>query len=139
MGFDEGLFVWCYVLFEWNWLVFGLELEAFYVGFDLIRGDVEAGGDEWDVGIDVVGLFAEEEAGDGGIVVDNDAAFAVEELAAGGEDGDLTDAVLFGEGAVVIFVEYSQAPHAREQGKNEHGDEVLRHGQFDRGNFFVVT
>ena len=62
----------------------------------LIEVEIEALGDQRQVGVDVRVLLADQEAGDGRIVVDDEAVFAVEELAARGQDGFLADAVLLG-------------------------------------------
>ena len=97
VGVDEGLLVGGDVLLERDGLVLGRELEAAQRGLNLLDGDVQAGGDERQVGVEVFDLLAEEVAGDGGVVVDEEAAFAVEEAAAGSEDGNLADAVGFGE------------------------------------------
>jgi hypothetical protein len=86
---------------------------------------VEAFGDERQVGVEIFHLFAEEVAGDGGIVVDEEAAFAVEELAAGGEDWDFADTIGFGERTETFGVEHLEAPEpGEEDGKNER-DEIL--------------
>ncbi len=69
-------------------------------------------GDEGQIGIDVVVLLADQEAGDGGVVVDEKAALAVKELAAGGEDGLLANAVLLGQRAEVFSAQDLQPPQA---------------------------
>ena len=51
-------------------------------GAQLVEIEVQAAGDQRQIGVDVVVLLADQEAGDGGIVVDDEAVFAVEELAA---------------------------------------------------------
>jgi hypothetical protein len=92
---------------------------------DLLDGDVEALGDERQVGVEVFHLFAEEIAGDGGVVVDEEAAFAVEDLAARGEDGDFADAIGFGEGTEVFGVEDLEAPESGEEDDEDERDEIL--------------
>ena len=101
VGGDEGLLVGRDVLLERNGLVLGRDLEAAEGGLNLLDGDVQAAGDERQVGVEVFDLLAEEVAGDGGIVVDEEAAFAVEEAAARGEHGHLADAVGLRQHAVV--------------------------------------
>ena len=102
VGLDEFLFVRGDVLLEREGLVFGRRAIAFEDRVDLVGGHVQAARDERQIGGDVVALLANEEAGDGGIVVDEEAAFAVEKLAARGEDGHFADAVGFSEGVVVL-------------------------------------
>ncbi len=80
---------------------------------------MESLGDERQIGVEVLHLLAEEVAGDGGIVVDEEAAFAVEDLAARSEDGDLADAVGFGERTEAFGVEHLEAPEAGEQNRRE--------------------
>ena len=55
-------------------------------------------------------LLADQKTGDGRIVVDNDAVFAVEELAARGQDGLFADAVLLGKLAEVLRAQHLQTP-----------------------------
>jgi hypothetical protein len=86
---------------------------------------VEAFGDKRQVGVEILHLFAEEVAGDGGVVVDEEAAFPVEELAAGGEDGDLADAVGFGERTEAFGVKYLEAPESGEEDGEDNRDEIL--------------
>ena len=125
MGGDEGLLVGSDVLLEGNGLVFGGDLVAADGGLNLLDGDVEAAGDEGKIGVEVLDLFAEEVAGDGGVVVDEEAAFAVEELAARGEDGNFADAVGFGEGTEVVGAEHLKAPEAGEEDDENQRDEIL--------------
>jgi len=86
---------------------------------------VEALRDERQVGVEIFHLFAEEVAGDGGVVVDEEAALAVEELAAGGEDGDFADTICFGERAETFGVEHLEAPESGEEDGEDKRDEVL--------------
>jgi hypothetical protein len=125
MGGDEGLFVGGDVLFEGNRLILGGDLEAAQRGLDLLDWDVEAAGDERQVGVEVLDLFTEEIAGDGGVVVDEESAFAVEEFAARGEDGDLADTVRFSKGTEVFRVEHLEAPEASEQDDENQRDQIL--------------
>src|SRR6202011_4467072 len=78
VGGDEGLLVGGDVLLEGNGLVLGGDLVVANRGLDLLDGDVEALGDKRQVGVEIFHLFAEEVARDGGVVVNEEAAFAVE-------------------------------------------------------------
>jgi hypothetical protein len=82
-------------------------------------------GDERQIASRPRDLLAEEVAGDRWVVVDEEATFAVEEFAAGGEDGDFADAVGFGERSEVLRVEHLKAPEADEQNCENERDEVL--------------
>jgi hypothetical protein len=139
VGGDEGLLVGGDVLLEGNGLVFRGYLEAAESGVDLLDGDVEASGDERQVGVEVLHLLTEEVAGDGGVVVHEEAAFAVEELAAGGEDGDFADTVGFGEGTEAFGVEYLEAPESgKEDGENQR-DEILGGVEFADGQLLGLA
>ena len=138
VGGDEGLLVRGDVLLEGDGLVLGGGLEAAEGGLDLVDGDVEALGDEGEIGVEVLDLLAEEVAGDGGVVVDEEAAFAVEEAASGGEDGDLADAVGFGEDAVAVGSYDLEAPEADDQDGEDERDVVLGEVKLDCGELFLA-
>jgi hypothetical protein len=125
VGGDEGLLVGGDVLLERDGLIFRGYLEAAEGGVDLLDGDVEASGDERQIGVEVFDLLAEEVTGDGGVVVDEEAAFAVEEFAARSEDGDFADAVGFGEGTEAFGVEDLKTPETDEEHGENKRDEVL--------------
>lgn len=131
MGGDEGLLVGGDVLFEGDGLVFGGGLEAAEGGLDLVDGDVEALGDQGEIGGVVLDLLAEEVAGDRGVVVYEEAAFAVEEAASGGEDGNLAGAVGFGEDAVAVGTYDLEAPEADYQDGQDERDIVLGEVKLD--------
>jgi hypothetical protein len=125
VGGDEGLLVRRDVLFQRNGLVLGGDLKATDGCLNLLNGDVEALGYKRQVGIEILNLFAEQVAGNRGIVVDQKAAFAVEKLAAGSEHGNLADAVGFGERTKTLGVEHLEPPESGEEyGENER-DEIL--------------
>jgi hypothetical protein len=86
---------------------------------------VEALGDKREVGVEIFNLFAEQVAGNRGVVVDQKAAFAIEELAAGGEDGNLADAVGFGERTKTLGVEHLKPPESGEEDDEDDRDEIL--------------
>ena len=94
-------------------------------GLNLLDGDVKALRDERKIGVEVFDLFAEKVAGDGGVVVDEEAAFAVEEPAARGEDGNLADAVGLGERTEAFGVEHLEAPEAGQENGENQRDEIL--------------
>jgi hypothetical protein len=125
VGGDEGLFVRGNVLLEGNGLVLGGILIAANGGLDLLDGDVEPLGNEGQVGVEVFHLFAEEIAGDGGVIVHKEATFAVEELATGGENGDFADTVGFGERTEAFGIEHLKAPESGEEDGENQRDEIL--------------
>ena len=85
-------------------------------GAQLFEIEVQALRDHGQVGVDVLVLLANQEAGDGRVVVDQQAVFAVKELAAGGQDGHLADAVLLGQFAEVARAQHLQPPQIRRPG-----------------------
>ncbi len=139
VGFDEGLLVGGDVLLERDGLVLGRGGEAAERGLDLVDGEVEAVGDEGEVGGGVFDLIAEEVAGGGGVVVDEEAAFAVEDAAARGEHGHLADAVGLGERAVVLDAEDLKVPEAEGEDDEDERDDVLRGVQLAGGELFFAV
>ena len=89
--------------------------------------------------VEVLDLLAEEIAGDGGIVVDEEAAFAVEDAAAGGEDGNLADAVGLGEGAEVVGAEHLETPESGDEHGENQRDDVLRGVELAGGELFGLA
>jgi hypothetical protein len=139
VGFDELFFVGGDVLLKGERLVFGGEAKAFEDGVDRVGGHVETTGDEGQVRRDVVALFADEEAGDGGVVIDDEAVFAVEELAAGREDGDFADAVGFSEGVVILSADDLETPESEDENAHDGRDDVLDDGEADSRQFFFAV
>jgi hypothetical protein len=125
VGCDEGLFVGGDILLERNGLVFRSNLVAAKGGLDLFDRDVKALRDEGKIGVGVFDLLAEEVTGDGGVVIDEEAAFAVEETAARGEDGDLANAIGLGEGAEVVGTKNLEAPETCDENDENNRDDVL--------------
>ena len=105
----------------------------------MIDGDVKALRDERKVGVEIFDLFAQEIARNRGIVVDKQAAFAVEEFAARGEDGNLADPVGFGERTEVVGVEHLETPKAGEEDGEYERDEVLDGVQLADGQLFRLV
>ena len=77
------------------------------------------------VGPQVAARLTDQEAGDGGVVVHQQAAFAIEQLAPRRQDGHLADTVLLRQGAVVLRTDHLQPPQAGEQHQQNGDDHVL--------------
>ena len=122
----KGLLVGGDVLLEDNGLVARGGGEAVEDGLNLLDRHVETLGDKRELGGGVVELIAQDVAGDGGVVVDDEPAFSIEQAAARGEDGDLADAVGLGEDAVVLRADDLQAIEAGDEDGENGGDDVLR-------------
>jgi hypothetical protein len=125
VGGDEGLFVGGDVLFEGNGLIFGRDLVVAEGGVDLVDGNVKTTGDKRQIGIEVFDLLAEEITSNGGVVVDEQTPFAVEDFAARSEDGNLADAVGFSERAEAFGIEHLKTPEADEKDGKDKRDEIL--------------
>ncbi len=138
VGLNEGLLVRRDLSLDGDGLIAGRGAVMAERGLKLLEIEVEAAGDDGQIGVDVVVLLANQEAGDGRIVVNEETALAIEELAAGGEDWLLANAVLLGEQAEVLSAEDLHPPQLR--GEHEHQDEdaVLHHRCFEWGEFFAA-
>ena len=70
--------------------------------------------------LEVILTFTQKEAADRGIVVDDNSAFAVDDLPSGGEDGNLADAVVFGLRGVILAVGDLEPPEAVAEHEEQH-------------------
>ena len=82
VGLDEGLLVGGDVLLDGDGLVAGRGPVAAQGGAQLLQIEIQPAGDQRQVGVHVAVLLADQEAGDGGVVVHDQPVLAVEELAA---------------------------------------------------------
>ena len=138
MGLDEGLFVGRDVLLDWDGLVAGRRAKVLKRGLELVEIEVQTLRDERQVGIEVLVLFANEEAGDRGIVIDEQAAIAVQQLAARSHDGLLADAVFLGQLLEVRSAEDLQPPQAGAEGQHDQQNAVLHRRRFEGGELFAA-
>src|SRR5664279_3747290 len=137
--FDKGQLVGSDVVFEEQRLIARHSGHALQAGTQLVGGNVQSGGDLVGVYLEIAVLIAQQQHGERGIVVNDDAAFAVKDLAARRQNGDLLDAVLFGQGAVVIAARHLQAPQPEGQHQKNSQQDVLHCGKPELGDFFVAT
>ena len=93
---------------------------------------MKPGGDRRQLSGGIVKLVAQDVAGDGGVVVDDEAAFAIEQTAARGEDGDLADAVGFSEDAVAFCADDLQTIEAGDENAEDGDHDVLAGVQLAR-------
>ena len=96
---DEGKFVRRDVVFQKQRLVARDRRHALQARAQFVGRNVQSFGDLVGIDFEIAVLVAQQQHGERGVVVNDDAAFAVEQLAARREDGDLLDAVLFGQRA----------------------------------------
>ena len=137
--FDERQLVGRDVVFQEQRLVSRNRGHALQARAQFVRRNVQARCDLVGIGVEVAVLIAQQQHGERGIVVDDDAAFAVQNLAARREDGDLLDAVLFGQRGVVIAARDLQAPQPESQNQKNCQQDVLHCGEPELGDFFLAT
>ena len=133
MRFDEGLLVGGDVLLDGNGLVAGSRSITPQGRAQLIQVKIQAAGDEGKIGVDVAILFADQEAGDRRIIVDHEAVFAVEELAARGQNRHFANAILLGQDLEILGAKHLQPPKPRGQRQHHQQNAVLDDRQLDRG------
>ncbi len=138
VGLDKCLLVGGDVLLDGDGLIAGRDAEVAQRGPQLFEIEVQTLRDHGQVGVHILVLLPNQEAGDGRIVVDHQAVLAVKELAAGGEDGDLANAVLLGEFAEVAGSQHLQPPQSGSQCQHHHQNAVLHHCGFHRGELFTA-
>ena len=134
---DEGDFVGRHVLLDGDGLVAGLETIVAQRGAKLVEVEVQAFGDQRQVGVDVVALLANEEAGGRRIVVDDQAALAIEELAARCHHGNFADAVLLCQHAEAVRAQHLQAPQAGDERQHHEQNSPLDCYQLDVGDLLA--
>ena len=83
-------------------------------------------------------LLAHEEAGDGRIVIDDEAVVAIKEFAARGKDGDFADAIGFSQRVVILAADDLQTPESQNQHDHDGRDGVLDDGEPDGGQLFFA-
>ena len=135
--FDEGEFAGREVLFDDDGLVLGAALEAVEAAHEVVVIEVEAVGDF----VDVLRLetFAGKHEAPGGVVIDDDAAIAVEDFAAGRDDGQGFDAVAFGAFVVDFGIFDLQIPETGDEEEEDGDGGVLERGHFRGGEAGVVA
>jgi N-dimethylarginine dimethylaminohydrolase len=138
MRLDKRLFVGGNVLLDRDGLVAGRGAVTSQSGAQLVQVKVETARDQRQIVIHVAALFPDEKAGDGGVVVDDETAFAVEQLAARGQDGLLADAVLFRQLAKVLRAEHLEPPELGSEDEQHGKNSILHHRQLEGGELFVA-
>ena len=91
-----------------------------------------------DVVQDVAAGVAQQQRGKRRIVVDDDAPFAVQDLAARRQDGNVADAVLFRELGIIIAAHHLQPPQSEHQDQKNAENAVL-HGSEPKLRYFFVA
>ncbi len=135
---NEGLLVRRDFLLDGDGLIARGGAEVLHGGAQLVEIEIKAARNHGQIGIDVVVLLAHQEAGNRRIVVDDQAVFAVEELAARRQHGHLANAVLLREHAEVGSAQHLQAPQPRGQRQHHQQDAVLHRRQLNAGDFFAA-
>ncbi len=84
------------VFFQKNRLVLRHRSEAANAGAHFVGIEMQALRDEIGIGGQIARRIAQQQRGERRIVIDDDAAFAIENLAAGREHGHVANAIFFG-------------------------------------------
>jgi hypothetical protein len=84
-------------------------------------------------------LIAQQQHRERRIVVDDDAAFAIENFAARRQDGDLLDAILFGQIAVVVVAGDLEPPQTESENQENSQQDVLHCSEPKLGDFILAT
>ncbi len=132
VGLDKLHLVRSDVLLERNRLILGRQRVMRQGALQLLRGHVQPTRNQGKVRTQVAARFADQEAGDGGIIVHQQTAFAVEQLAPRSQDGHLADAILLRQRAVVLRSDDLQPPQAGEQYQQDGDDRILHDRQLER-------
>ena len=119
------------VLLQRNRLILRRQLVMGQGALQLLRGHVEPPRDQGEVRTQVAARFADQKAGDGGIIVHQQAAFAIEQLAPRSQNGHLADAILLRQRAVVLRSDHLQPPQAGEQYQQDGDDRILHDRQLE--------
>ena len=106
---------------------------------DLLNRDVKTLSDQRQIGVQVLDLFAQEETGDRGIVIDQQTPFAVEQPATWSEHGNLADSVGLGQSTETVRSGNLKPPEPRPQNYQDGGDDILHGMQLRCGKLFCFT
>jgi len=135
---DEGLFIRRDAFFDRNRLVAWRGAIVAQSGPQLIQIHVQAFCDQWQIGVPVAVLFANQKTGDRGVVVHQQVAVAIEEFAAGGQHRLLADAILLGEKPVVVRTQHLQPPKPSSQRQHHQQNAVLHRRQLQGGELLAA-
>ena len=138
MRFDKRQLVGGDVVFQIHGPELRLGGEAAQFVLNLRHRQVEAGGDLGQLLRPIALLVAQQQDGGRRAIIHNDAAFAVEDLAAGRENGNGAHAIALRQHFVFIAADDLQVPQAQRQHHKHQQDAVLHGGEFDGGNFVVA-
>ena len=87
----------------------------------------------------VTGGIAQQQGGKRRIVIDDDAAFAVKNLAPRGQDRNFTGRVFLGGGGIEIALHHLQPPQSVSENQKNDKNDVLHRGQALGGHFFIAA
>src|SRR5262249_7424490 len=125
------------LLLDHDWLVFrrAARLKSPHPRQQAVVVDVQAVGD----GLQMVHLqrVARKQEREGGMIVDDDASVAIENLPAGGQDRNRLDAVLFGPLLVNLRIPDLKVPETGDQEQENPDHQVLEKRDFAGGEFRV--
>jgi hypothetical protein len=114
-------------------------LGAFELILQVTERDTQAIRDSGEIFVDKSGIVAEKKDAEGRIVVDQDAAIAIEHAAARSDDGNGANAIALGHLTVLIGIDDLEFPEAEEQQSDHAHDDVGGDGQSGLWQTIVVA
>ena len=115
------------------------QLQPPHLVANFFRSNMQAVADLLRVCVQVAHLVAQQQRGERWIIVNNDASFAVEYLAARRKNRHLADAVLLGTHRVFIGLADLQVPQPVGKYQENNQRDVLNYGEFGLRKFFVAA
>jgi hypothetical protein len=91
------------------------------------------------VRVQIARRIAQQERGKRRIVIDNDAAFAIQDFAPRRQNRHIANAVLLRQQCVLIAVHHLQPPQSVGQKQKNEQHDILHGGQAERGNLFFAA
>src|SRR6266404_5994781 len=112
-----------------NGLKFGKVAGVLQLVAEFVERDTQAVGKGGEILLNEFGIVAEEQDGERGAIVNEDATIAIEHAATGSDDRNGADAILFGHLAVLVAVDDLEFPEAEQQQTDHAHDDVGDYGQ----------
>ena len=124
MGFDERDVGWAGFRFDHDRLEFRHGPGSFNLLLHIIERHAQAIGDLRQEFLDLLGSVAQQQDAERGIVVYEDAAFAIEHRAARGDDRNRPHAIALGHLRVAVRIDDLQLPETKQQQRDHPDDDV---------------
>ena len=136
---DECQFVGCDVFLQENRLVLRHRREAPDALPHFLGVQMQPPGDRFRVRVQISRRIAQQERGKRGVVIDNDAAFTIQDFAARRQNRHIANSVLLRQLRVLAALHHLQLPQPVSQKQENEQYDVLHGGEPERGNFFFAA